>query len=418
MGESLYISGGNPLRGSVKISGAKNAALPVMVASMLSDQKICLENIPMLSDTQDMVLLLQALGVDASLEKGRAYIHATSLTETVAPVYYVRRIRASMLILGALLAREGRVEMVHPGGDAIGVRPLNWHIMALEVLGAKTTIEGDVIRCFAPGGLRGGKIIFPKKSVGATETALMASVLARGDSEIHNGAEEPEIIDLMLFLNKMGAKITYQKQGVFYIKGGAKLGVAQHRVITDRIEAGSYAMAVAATGGELTLENIKADFLTAPLEILRKIGVDVTSSNTEIHIASQGTGLISCDIKTGPFPGFPTDMQAQFMALMCLCEGVSHIQENIFENRFGHASQLNKMGAEISIEGNIARVMGQRTLCGTEVQATDIRACFSLIIAALAGKGETCINDTYHIDRGYEMLDEKLRACGAEIRRA
>lgn len=425
--DKIRVTGGVPLNGAIHISGAKNATLPLMIASLLTSDTLTLKNVPNLADVQTLARILRNHGVDSALDGKRAngtpkqgdtlHLTARDIVDTTAPYDMVRRMRASFWVLGPLLARCGEARVSLPGGCAIGTRPVDLHLEGLKALGAQIDLDGGYVVAKAPNGLQGGRVTFPKVSVGATQNVLMAAALAKGETVIENAAMEPEVGDVATCLTKMGAQIegigsaTLRIQGVDYLEG------AVHTVLPDRIETGTYAMAVAATGGEVILEGARADLLEAPIEVLRAAGVEVGVTNEGIRVARNGAGLIPVDVETEPFPGFPTDLQAQFMALMCKADGASHIRETIFENRFMHVQELARLGAQIDLEGDTATVHGVKALRGAEVMATDLRASVSLVIAGLVAEGDTEINRVYHLDRGFEELERKLGDCGAQIER-
>jgi len=427
--DQIRIEGGYPLNGTIPISGAKNAALPLMIASLVTHDTLTLKNVPNLADTNLLARILRNHGVDCAVDGKRAnsggghigetfHLTARDIVDTRAPYDMVRRMRASFWVLGPLLARYGEATVSLPGGCAIGTRPVDLHLMGLEALGAQMELTGGYVVAKAPeGGLRGGHIVFPKISVGATHNVLMASVLAKGETLIENAACEPEVGDLAACLVKMGARIegigtpTLRVQGVDYLEG------AVHTVLPDRIETGTYAMAVAAAGGEVLLDGARADLLEAALGTLREAGVAITETNRGIKVSRNGAGIRAVDVETEPFPGFPTDLQAQFMALMAMSAGEAKVRETIFENRFMHVQELARLGADIRIEGDTAHVRGVDELHGAEVMATDLRASVSLVIGGLMAMGETTINRVYHLDRGFERLEEKLSDCGARIER-
>jgi UDP-N-acetylglucosamine 1-carboxyvinyltransferase len=425
--DQIRIEGGNPLNGVIAISGAKNAALPLMIASLLTSDTLTLKNVPNLADTNLLARILRNHGVDCAVDGKRVHngghagetfhLTARDIVDTRAPYDMVRRMRASFWVLGPLLARYGEATVSLPGGCAIGTRPVDLHLMGLQKLGADMELSGGYVLAKAPKGLRGAHIEFPKVSVGATHNVLMAAVLAKGETLIENAALEPEVGDLIACLNKMGAQIegidtpTLRIQGVDYLQG------AVHSVLPDRIETGTYAMAVAATGGDVLLEGARADLLQEALNVLRAAGVEITQTNRGIQVSRNGAGVAPVRVETRPFPGFPTDLQAQLMALMAIASGEASIRETIFENRFMHVSELTRLGADISIHGDTAHIRGVAALRGAEVMATDLRASVSLVIAGLMARGETIINRVYHLDRGFERLEEKLSACGANIER-
>jgi len=425
--DQIRIEGGNPLKGVIPISGAKNAALPLMIASLLTSDTLTLKNVPNLADTNLLARILRNHGVDCAVDGKRVHngghagetfhLTARDIVDTRAPYDMVRRMRASFWVLGPLLARHGEATVSLPGGCAIGTRPVDLHLIGLQKLGADMELAGGYVLAKAPKGLRGAHIEFPKVSVGATHNVLMAAVLAKGETLIENAALEPEVGDLAACLNKMGAHIdgidtpTLRIQGVDYLQG------AVHSVLPDRIETGTYAMAVAATGGDVLLEGARADLLQEALNVLRQAGVEITETNRGIQVSRNGAGIAPIRVETRPFPGFPTDLQAQLMALMAISSGEASIRETIFENRFMHVSELARLGADISIHGDTAQIRGVEGLRGAEVMATDLRASVSLVIAGLMARGETIINRVYHLDRGFERLEEKLGACGANIER-
>ncbi len=425
--DKIRVTGGVPLNGAISISGAKNATLPLMIASLLTSDTLTLKNVPNLADVQTLARILRNHGVDSALDGKRAngapkqgdtlHLTARDIVDTTAPYDMVRRMRASFWVLGPLLARCGEARVSLPGGCAIGTRPVDLHLEGLKALGAQIDLDGGYVVAKALNGLQGGRITFPKVSVGATQNVLMAATLAKGETVIENAAMEPEVGDVATCLTKMGAHIegigspTLRIQGVDYLEG------AVHTVLPDRIETGTYAMAVAATGGEVMLEGARADLLEAPIEVLRAAGVQVDVTNEGIRVARNGAALIPVDVETEPFPGFPTDLQAQFMALMCKADGASHIRETIFENRFMHVQELARLGAQIDLAGDTATVHGVKALRGAEVMATDLRASVSLVIAGLVAEGDTEINRVYHLDRGFEELERKLGDCGAQIER-
>lgn len=414
--DRLRITGGKSLNGSVEISGAKNAALPILFAAILSKKKSIINNVPLLADINTTLKVLDALGLKTlfKLENQSIEIDGSSLSSYEAPYDLVRTMRASVLVLGPLLARSGVAKVSLPGGCAIGARPVDIHLMALEKLGATFNIENGYIEGKAPNGLVGAKIEFPFPSVGATENTLMACVLAKGKSEIHNAAKEPEIVDLAISLRSMGAKISGEGTSAILVEGVDSLNGMNHRVAPDRIEAATYLCAGLITKGTVTVKGISPDFMTVALDFLTKAGAKIITSQNSIT-AEYVKELSPLEIVTEPFPGFPTDMQAQFMALLTQAKGESRISETIFENRFMHVPELSRLGAKIKIKGNEAMVSGPIHLTGAIVMATDLRASASLIIAGLAAKGETIIRRVYHLDRGYEQLESKLSKLGANI---
>ncbi len=425
--DRIRISGGRKLNGTIPISGAKNATLPLMIASLLTDETLVLENVPRLADVALLQRILGNHGVDVMVGGKRPgetqydgqtlHISAANIIDTTAPYELVSRMRASFWVIAPLLARMGEAKVSMPGGCAIGTRPVDLLIMALERLGAEIEIDGGYVIARAPRGLRGGEVVFPKVTVGGTHTALMAASLANGTTLIENAAREPEIKDVADCLNKMGAKITGAGTSRIEVEGVSKLSGARHRVVADRIETGTYAMAVAMTGGDVLLENTQAELLQTGLDVLTQAGVEITPTNAGIRVVRNGSGLAPVEVTTAPFPGFPTDLQAQLMALMTRAKGTSRITETIFENRFMHVQELARLGARIHLEGETATVEGVARLKGAPVMATDLRASVSLVIAALAADGDTMVNRVYHLDRGFERLEDKLAACGAKIER-
>ncbi len=425
--DRIRIRGGAELKGVIPISGAKNAALPLMIASLLTDQTLTLENLPRLADVNQLVRILSNQGVDYSVDGKRrgeiatagqtAHLRAKTIVDTTAPYELVSRMRASFWVIAPLVARMGEARVSLPGGCAIGTRPVDLLLMALEKLGATIVIEGGYAVATAPKGLIGGEIDFPKVTVGGTHTALMGAVLAKGSTLIKNAAREPEVKDLADCLIKMGARISGAGTSEIEVTGVARLNGAHHCVLPDRIEAGTYAAATAMTGGDVLLGGVSPDLFQGALDALAQAGAVITTDNQGVRIKRNGAGISPVDISTAPFPGFPTDMQAQFMALMTLAKGESRITETIFENRFMHVQELARLGARIKLEGDTAIVEGVDTLQGAPVMATDLRASVSLVIAALAAEGETMVNRVYHLDRGFESLEQKLSACGADIER-
>ncbi|MBR2921886.1 MAG: UDP-N-acetylglucosamine 1-carboxyvinyltransferase [Alphaproteobacteria bacterium] len=422
--DKIKIHGGKALEGKIFISGAKNAALPLICASLLTDETITLTNVPMLSDIKAMNDLLTQHGtkinefddfVDGHSTK--TYSYRTKEVESfVAPYDYVRKMRASYYVLGPLLARYGKCELSLPGGCAIGARPMDIHLSSLEKMGAKIEIKNGYIHANVDGRLKGAHIIFPGVSVGATCNVLMAAVLAEGRTVLENSAKEPEIGDLAKLLNAMGAKISGIGTAVLTIDGVEKLHGAVHKVIADRIEAGSYAVAAAITRGRIELINAQIETLRRPIQVLRDMGVNVEETETGLIVDAKGCELTGKDIMTEPFPGFPTDLQAQFLALMMTAKGASMVTETIFENRFMHVPELLRMGANINVHGHASAIVRHvDKLSGAPVMATDLRASFALVLAGLIAEGETVVNRVYHLDRGYEKLEEKLRSVGADI---
>ncbi len=423
--DRIRIRGGRPLKGEIPIGGAKNAALPLMAACLLTDQTLRLSNLPHLVDITTLANLLVQLGVEiqmnGAIEGGHAgrvlELTARDVRHARAPYELVRQMRASVLVLGPLLARAGRAEVSLPGGCAIGTRPVDLHLKGLEALGAEIDLRDGYVHARAPRGLRGAEVVFPSVSVGATENLLMAATLAAGETRLVNVAREPEVTDLAECLIRMGARIEGVGGDTLLIEGVARLSGTEHRIIPDRIETGTYAMAAAITGGALELLGARAEHLRAVVEVLDRAGVAVTETNRGLHVARADGRLRGVDVMTEPFPGFPTDLQAQMMALMAIAEGASMITETIFENRFMHVPELARMGADINVHGASAMVRGRAGLTGAEVMATDLRASVSLVLAGLAAEGETLVNRVYHLDRGYERVEDKLAACGAEIER-
>ncbi|CAN1722820.1 UDP-N-acetylglucosamine 1-carboxyvinyltransferase [Hyphomicrobium sp. 1Nfss2.1] len=426
--DRIRIVGGEKLNGSIPISGAKNAALPLMIASLLTPDRLTLKNVPNLADVALLARILRNHGVDLAVDGKRPgpaqhigetfHLSARDIVDTVAPYEMVSRMRASFWVLGPLLARCGQAKVSLPGGCAIGTRPVDLHLMGLKELGAEIEIEaGYVLAKAKGGGLRGGRVVFPKVSVGATHNVLLASALARGETVIENAAREPEIGDVAECLVKMGAKIEGIGTSTLHIQGADRLEGAVHSVLADRIETGTFAMAVAATGGDVTLEGARPELLKTALDTLAKTGAEILTTNSGIRIKRNGHGIEPVSVETQPFPGFPTDLQAQFMALMTMAKGTSVIRETIFENRFMHVQELARLGADIQLHGDTATVKGVKGLTGAPVMATDLRASVSLVIAALMADGETMINRVYHLDRGFEQLEQKLSRCGAQIER-
>jgi len=425
--DRIRIVGGNTLHGIIPVSGAKNAALPLMIASLLTDERVSLENVPNLADVEQLIRILGNHGVDYSLDGRRPnqnnayartmHLNARNIATTTAPYELVAKMRASFWVIGPLLARMGEAKVSLPGGCAIGTRPVDLILEALSSLGAEIAIENGYVHAQAPQGLTGVHYRFPKVTVGGTHVMLMAACLARGTTIIDNAAAEPEVVNLATLLQKMGAKISGAGTSHIEIEGVERLDGARIRVIPDRIEAGTYAFAAAMAGGDVTLTGADPAGLSAVLSIFRQTGVEVTTTPDTIRVRRNGTRLQAVDVVTSPYPGFPTDLQAQFMGLMCCAEGVSHITETIFENRFMHVQELARLGAHITLAGQMATIEGVEKLQGAPVMATDLRASVSLVIAALGAEGETIVNRVYHLDRGFERLEEKLSACGATIER-
>jgi len=425
--DRIRIIGGARLKGTIPISGAKNAALPLMIASLLTRETLTLKNVPRLADVTLLGRILGNHGVDITVvgkKSGQSTIDgqtfklkAAEIVDTTAPYEMVSRMRASFWVLAPILARCGEAKISLPGGCAIGTRPVDLHLSALEALGADIELEGGYVIAKAPKGLTGARIALSKVSVGATHNALMAAVLARGDTVIENAAREPEVADLASCLKKMGAKIGGIGSATLQVQGVESLHGAEHTVLPDRIETGTYAMAAAMTGGDVILQNTRADLLESALALLRSSGVEVEETPSGLRVARNGGGLRPVAVDTEPFPGFPTDLQAQLIALMCMAQGTSTVRETIFENRFMHVQELARLGARIDLKGDTAMVTGVKGLTGAQVMATDLRASVSLIIAGLAAQGETMIGRVYHLDRGFERIEEKLRHCGAHIER-
>ncbi|GAA0746013.1 UDP-N-acetylglucosamine 1-carboxyvinyltransferase [Sphingomonas sp. ABOLD] len=422
--DRILIRGGNRLAGKIAISGAKNAALTLMPCALLTDEPLTLRNLPRLADVDSFGHLLNELGASTSVEGTRPNefgrvlsVRASRLTSTVAPYDIVRKMRASILVLGPLLAREGEATVSLPGGCAIGNRPIDLHLKALEAMGAEIEISAGYVKATAPGGrIAGGRFRFPVVSVGATENALMAAATARGTTVLENAAREPEIVDLCNLLVAMGAVIRGIGTETLEVDGRDRLHGATYAVMPDRIEAGSYACAAAITGGDVELVGASAEDMRATLDALAEAGITVEETGNGVRIAAEN-GIHPLTLNTAPFPGFATDMQAQFMAMLCKADGASTLTETIFENRYMHVPELARMGADIEVHGRTAIVRGVKKLTGAPVMATDLRASMSLILAGLAAEGETQVNRVYHLDRGYERLEEKLQAVGADIER-
>lgn len=426
--DRIRIVGGNQLRGEIPISGAKNAALPLMIASLLSKDPLILENVPRLADVKQLERILENHGVDIAvhgrrsgadrLDGQRMTFHASEIVDTTAPYELVSAMRASFWVIGPLLARAHEARVSLPGGCAIGTRPVDLFLFGLKQLGAEIDIdEGYVVARAPAGGLVGATVAFPKVSVGATHTIMMAATLARGTTIIENAAQEPEITNVAECLVAMGARISGIGTRTITIEGVPELHGATVEVIPDRIETGTFAMAAAITGGDVLLRNARPHHLQAALDVLGRTGVHLTPEANGIRVQRNGNGILPVDVETQPFPGFPTDLQAQFMALMTMSQGTSTIRETIFENRYMHVAELARFGADIRVDGQVATVKGVSQLKGAQVMATDLRASVSLVIAGLAAKGETTVNRIYHLDRGFERLEEKLSRCGADIER-
>ncbi len=416
--DRIRIRGGRPLAGEIAIGGAKNAALPLMAAGLLTDERLVLSNVPRLADIQTMADLLaqHGIAVEPGGNDGRVLSLGGPITNTEAPYDIVRKMRASILVLGPVLARTGEARVSLPGGCAIGTRPVDLHLKGLEQMGATILLEGGYIHATMRGRLRGADIVLPFASVGATENLLMAACLADGRTVLTNAAREPEISDLTDCLLAMGARITGIGTDRLVVEGVDRLHGAEHAIIPDRIEAGTYACAAAITGGRIFLRGARLDHLAALARTLGEAGVAVTEMPGGVQV-NRLNGLHGADVMTEPYPGFPTDMQAQLMAVMAVAEGAAMVTETIFENRFMHVPELNRMGARINVHGASAIVRGVPKLSGAPVMATDLRASVSLVLAGLAATGETVVNRVYHLDRGYEALEQKLAACGAEIER-
>jgi len=413
--DRIRIRGGRPLHGDIPIGGAKNAALPLMTAGMLTDDRLVLGNVPRLADIATMSALIAQHGVAVEPD-GRTLSIGGAITNNEAPYDIVRKMRASILVLGPLLARVREARVSLPGGCAIGTRPVDLHLKGLEQMGAVIRLDGGYVNATAPGGLRGATIVLPFASVGATENLLMAATLAEGRTEIANAAREPEIGDLAACLNAMGARITGVASDKLVVEGVPRLHGAAHPIVADRIETGTYACAAAITGGGVRLLGGQMAHLGAVAAALQAAGVEMAEQDGAL-VVRRLNGLRGTDAMTEPYPGFPTDMQAQFMALMSVAEGAAMVTETIFENRFMHVPELNRMGANINVHGASAIVRGVRGLSGAPVMATDLRASVSLVLAGLAARGDTVVNRVYHLDRGYEALEQKLAACGADVER-
>jgi len=416
--DRIRIRGGRALEGEIVIGGAKNAALPLMAAGLLTDDRLALENVPQLADIRTMAALLSQHGimVEHGGEDGRTLWLGGAITNTEAPYDIVRKMRASVLVLGPLLARTGEARVSLPGGCSIGPRPVDLHLKGLQQMGAEIVLDGGYISAAVHGRLRGATIVFPSVSVGATEHLLMTAALADGRTVLANAAREPEIGDLATCLVAMGARIEGIGSDKLTIEGVPRLHGARHTIIPDRIETGTYACAAAITGGEVRLRHARKEHLGAVVRTLRDAGVEIVQEPWGL-LVRRLNGLHGTDAITEPYPGFPTDMQAQFMAVMSVAEGAAMVTETIFENRFMHVPELNRMGARINVHGASAIVRGVPSLSGAPVMATDLRASVSLVLAGLAAQGETVVNRVYHLDRGYEAVEQKLAACGAEIER-
>jgi UDP-N-acetylglucosamine 1-carboxyvinyltransferase len=415
--DKFVIEGGAPLHGVIPTSGSKNSALPALAAALLTEDKVVLKRVPRVRDIRTMERLLQDIGSYITVEDEQVAVETPRIISPEAPYELVKTMRASSLVLGPLVARAGRARVSLPGGCAIGARPINQHLSGLELLGAQISQEHGYVEASARNGLKGARIVFDRITVTGTEDILMAAVLAEGETIIENAAREPEVVDLSVLLVKMGARIEGAGTSVIRIEGVAKLHGAEHEIIADRIEAGTYVIAGAITGGDVTITGCIADHLGALTAKLAKAGIRVLQPDaTTLHVLPGG-GLHAVDMSTEEFPGFPTDLQAQYMALMTQADGISIVKETIFENRFMHAQELMRMGANIRLEGREAIVGGRSRLSGAGVIASDLRASASLVLAALVAKGETVIDRVYHIDRGYEHIEDKLAAVGANVRR-
>ncbi|MGQ0457204.1 MAG: UDP-N-acetylglucosamine 1-carboxyvinyltransferase [Hyphomicrobium sp.] len=424
--DRIQITGGQPLTGVIPISGAKNAALPLLIASLLTEDRLTLKNVPNLADVNLLVRILRNHGVDLAVDGKRPgasllgetfHLTARDIVDTTAPYEMVSRMRASFWVLGPLIARMRQAKVSLPGGCAIGTRPVDLHLTGLKALGAEIDIEGGYVLAKAPTGLRGAHIVFPKVSVGATHNVLLAAALARGETLIENAAREPEIGDVADCLVKMGVKIDGIGTSQLRIQGRDRLEGAVHTVLPDRIETGTFAFAVAATGGDVTLEGAKPAHLKNALDVLAETGTEVMAADGGVRVRRNGAVIQPISVETQPFPGFPTDLQAQLMALLTRASGTSVIRETIFENRFMHVQELARLGADIHLHGDTATIKGVKALTGAPVMATDLRASVSLVIAGLMAGGTTTINRVYHLDRGFEQLEQKLSRCGADIQR-
>ncbi len=425
--DRIQITGGQRLNGTIPISGAKNAALPLLIASLLTGDRLTLKNVPNLADVNLLVRILRNHGVDLAVDGKRTgpsahlgetfHLTARDIVDTTAPYEMVSRMRASFWVLGPLIARMGVAKVSLPGGCAIGTRPVDLHLTGLKALGAEIDIEAGYVLAKAPKGLRGAHIIFPKVSVGATHNVLLAAALAKGETLIENAAREPEIGDVAECLVKMGTKIEGIGTSTLRIQGRDRLEGAVHTVLPDRIETGTFAMAVAATGGDVLLEGARYAHLRSALDVLAETGTSVTETSAGIRVTRNGAAIAPISVETQPFPGFPTDLQAQLMALVTRASGTSVIRETIFENRFMHVQELARLGADIHLHGDTATIKGVKGLTGAQVMATDLRASVSLVIAGLMADGITTINRVYHLDRGFEQLEQKLSRCGAMVER-
>ena len=416
--QRLEIKGGRKISGTIKISGSKNATLPILASTILTDKKVIITNVPIVRDVETMVKLLNTIGSGIKFKKKtkKILIHNKKSLKTFAPYNLLKTMRAGVLVLGSLLTKYGVAKVSLPGGCAIGSRPIDIHLNALKKMGASIKIKDGYILASAKKGLKGSFIKFPKVSVGATENILIASCLAKGKTKLRNCALEPEVQDLIDFLKKQGCKINRVGKRGIDITGTEKLKSIRHKVIFDRIEAGTFIIASALTGGKLKIKNVNPQVMSAEIRLLKEMGVNITRKKNYI-VTNTPKKLNSINITTNPYPGFPTDLQAQIMVLMINTEGVSKIKENIFENRFMHVSELKRMGAQIEIKGNKAVIFGKKKLSGAELMATDLRASVSLVLAGLTASNKTILNRIYHLDRGYENIEKKLSNCGAQIKR-
>ena len=413
----LLVKKSKPLNGYINIGGSKNSALPIMAASLLTSKNCLLKNIPDLADINTMLILLKSLGVDYSYGSDNLLLKGSKKLKNFANYELVRKMRASILVLGPLLARTGSAKVSLPGGCAIGTRPIDLHLYALQKLGANIKIKNGYVYAEAKQGLKGNKIKFLTISVGATENAVLASVIAKGKTIIENAAREPEVQDLCNFLNVMGAKISNIGKKTIIVEGVKNLKSVEYKIIPDRIVAGTFLIAGLITGGKLKIDNIIPDHLKYPIKILKKMGAKIQIGKNYILLKKSSINLKPIKIKTSPYPGFPTDLQAQFMTLLTIVRGKSHIQENIFENRFMHVSELNRLGANIKVKKDKSIIEGVKKLIGANVMASDLRASVSLILAGLVAEGKTVISRIYHLDRGYEKIEDKLNSCGSNIKR-
>jgi len=415
--KKLLIRKSSPLKGIIEVSGSKNSALPIMAASLLLNDKCLLKNIPNLADVNSMINLLESLGAKINKKKSYITINCSNLKNHKAEYNLVKKMRASILVLGPLLSRNQNAIVSLPGGCAIGTRPINYHLYGLKKLGAKISIKDGYVIAKAPNGLRGNTIELPRVSVGATENLLLASILAKGKTVIKNAAKEPEVQDLCNFLNMMGANIKGIGKKNIIIKGVKKLKSVKYSIIPDRIEAGTFIVAALITKGKLRINNIIIEHLQTPLKVLKKMGAKIKIQKNYIIVDGKNSQLFSSKIKTKPYPGFPTDLQAQFMCLFSLIKGKSYIEESVFENRFMHVSELNRLGAKIFVKNQNCKIEGVEKLIGAQIMASDLRASVSLVLAGLVANGETQIDRIYHLDRGYEKIENKLNPCGANIKR-